>query len=161
MDASSSFWIVAFETQISRGPPNFWSAAAKFSPAEIFLSVRPEQAWARDGKFSALLFDDLPSALAGHGALVKQLDKGAFDIATKGFAIPDVMKYKKNAEFKALRTKLLKQAAGFYADLEKLAPYAVTVQIKTEIHPLGKRQDADLKRLIGILRAFLWLGRLG
>ena len=32
------------------------------APEEIFLSVRPEQAWARDGKFSALLFDDLPNA---------------------------------------------------------------------------------------------------
>jgi len=40
-----------------------------------------------------------------------------------------------------------------YADLEKLAPYAVTVQIKTEIHRAGKKpEDADLKRLVGILR---------
>jgi sugar phosphate isomerase/epimerase len=40
-----------------------------------------------------------------------------------------------------------------YSDLEKLAPYAVTVQIKTEIHPAGrKKEDADLKRLIEILR---------
>ena len=41
-----------------------------------------------------------------------------------------------------------------YADLARLAPYAVTVQIKTEIHPLGKpTEDADLYRLIMILRA--------
>jgi sugar phosphate isomerase/epimerase len=40
-----------------------------------------------------------------------------------------------------------------YGDLAKLAPYAVTVQIKTEIHPAGqKKEDADLKRLIEILR---------
>jgi sugar phosphate isomerase/epimerase len=40
-----------------------------------------------------------------------------------------------------------------YADLEQLAPYAVTVQIKTEIHPKGKpKEDADLARLTGILR---------
>jgi sugar phosphate isomerase/epimerase len=39
-----------------------------------------------------------------------------------------------------------------YGDLEKAAPYAVTVQIKTEIHPAGKTEDADLKRLTGILR---------
>jgi sugar phosphate isomerase/epimerase len=39
-----------------------------------------------------------------------------------------------------------------YGDLEKIAPYAVTVQIKTEIHPSGKTEDADLKRLTDILR---------
>jgi sugar phosphate isomerase/epimerase len=40
-----------------------------------------------------------------------------------------------------------------YGDLAKLAPYAVTVQIKTEIHPAGqKKEEADLKRLIEILR---------
>src|SRR5262249_50105432 len=41
-----------------------------------------------------------------------------------------------------------------YADLTKLAPYAVTVQIKTEIERTGrKKEDADLPRLIDILRA--------
>jgi sugar phosphate isomerase/epimerase len=47
-----------------------------------------------------------------------------------------------------------------YADLEKLAPYAVTVQIKTEIHRAGikKAEDADLKRLIGILQAARYRG---
>jgi sugar phosphate isomerase/epimerase len=40
-----------------------------------------------------------------------------------------------------------------YVDVEKVAPYAVTVQIKTEVHPKGKTQDADLKRLTGILRS--------
>lgn len=41
-----------------------------------------------------------------------------------------------------------------YEDLAKLAPYAVTVQIKTEIQRKGmKKEDADLKRLIEILRA--------
>lgn len=47
-----------------------------------------------------------------------------------------------------------------YSDLEKLAPYAVTVQIKTEIHRLGtkKKEDADLKRLIDILRAARYRG---
>lgn len=40
-----------------------------------------------------------------------------------------------------------------YADLEKIAPYAVTVQIKTEVSPTGKgTQEADLGRLVGILR---------
>ncbi|HWG45014.1 MAG TPA: sugar phosphate isomerase/epimerase family protein [Gemmataceae bacterium] len=39
-----------------------------------------------------------------------------------------------------------------YGDLEKLAPYAVTVQIKTEIQQRGmKKEDADLKRLIDML----------
>src|SRR5262249_34342351 len=41
-----------------------------------------------------------------------------------------------------------------YADLTRLAPYAVTVQIKTEIQRTGRpKEEADLKRLIGILRA--------
>lgn len=40
-----------------------------------------------------------------------------------------------------------------YADLAKLAPYAVTVQIKTEIERANKKkEDADLKRLVEILR---------
>ncbi|HZV04285.1 MAG TPA: sugar phosphate isomerase/epimerase family protein [Gemmataceae bacterium] len=46
-----------------------------------------------------------------------------------------------------------------YADLEKIAPYAVTVQIKTEIErPGDKKVDADLKRLIDILRAVRYRG---
>ena len=40
-----------------------------------------------------------------------------------------------------------------YADLEKLAPYAVTVQIKTEVQRKGmQKEEADLKRLTDILR---------
>jgi sugar phosphate isomerase/epimerase len=40
-----------------------------------------------------------------------------------------------------------------YGDLERLAPYAVVVQLKTEIHPHGKpKVEADLGRLTGILR---------
>jgi sugar phosphate isomerase/epimerase len=46
-----------------------------------------------------------------------------------------------------------------YGDLTKLAPYAVTVQIKTEIQRTGmKKEDADLKRLIEILRAARYRG---
>ena len=40
-----------------------------------------------------------------------------------------------------------------YADLAQLAPYAVNVQVKTEISPRGgRKQDADLPREIKILR---------
>ena len=40
-----------------------------------------------------------------------------------------------------------------YADLEKIAPYAVVVQLKTEVQPASKPvEDADLKRLLDILR---------
>ncbi len=50
-------------------------------------------------------------------------------------------------------------SADPYADLTRLAPYAVTVQIKTEIHRTGqKKEEADLKRLIGILRAANYRG---
>jgi sugar phosphate isomerase/epimerase len=46
-----------------------------------------------------------------------------------------------------------------YADLEKLAPYAVTVQVKTEIKRRGmKEEDADLKREIDILRTARYRG---
>ena len=44
-------------------------------------------------------------------------------------------------------------SADPYADLARLAPYAVVVQIKTEIQRMGrKKEEADLKRLIEILR---------
>ena len=40
-----------------------------------------------------------------------------------------------------------------YADLERIAPYAVVCQIKTEVQPAGKgTQEADLPRLLEILR---------
>jgi sugar phosphate isomerase/epimerase len=39
-----------------------------------------------------------------------------------------------------------------YGDLARAAPYAVVVQLKTEIFPGGRRESADLKRLTGILR---------
>jgi sugar phosphate isomerase/epimerase len=39
-----------------------------------------------------------------------------------------------------------------YADLARIAPYAVVCQIKTEIQRAGKaKEEADLKRLLGIL----------
>jgi sugar phosphate isomerase/epimerase len=41
-----------------------------------------------------------------------------------------------------------------YADLAKLAPYAVVCQIKVEVHPAGRaKEPADLKRKLDILRA--------
>lgn len=50
-------------------------------------------------------------------------------------------------------------SADPYADLARLAPYAVTVQIKTEIQRTGqKKEESDLKRLIGILRGANYRG---
>jgi sugar phosphate isomerase/epimerase len=44
-------------------------------------------------------------------------------------------------------------SADPYADLERLAPYAVVTQIKTEIQRTGRnKEEADLKRLLDILR---------
>jgi sugar phosphate isomerase/epimerase len=44
-------------------------------------------------------------------------------------------------------------SADPYADLTRLAPYAVVCQIKTEVHRAGmKAEPADLKRLTDILR---------
>jgi sugar phosphate isomerase/epimerase len=45
------------------------------------------------------------------------------------------------------------RTADPYADLAKCAPYAVTVQLKTEVRPGGgKPQEADLPRLVRILK---------
>lgn len=46
-----------------------------------------------------------------------------------------------------------------YADLAQLAPYAVNVQVKTEIAPKGqKKQPADLARIVGLLREARYSG---
>ncbi len=39
-----------------------------------------------------------------------------------------------------------------YADLIRIAPYAVVSQIKTEVYPKGKKEAADLGKLLGILK---------
>jgi sugar phosphate isomerase/epimerase len=44
------------------------------------------------------------------------------------------------------------RGADPYAELAQLAPYAVVVQVKTEISVSGKRQEADFARLIKMLR---------
>jgi sugar phosphate isomerase/epimerase len=50
-------------------------------------------------------------------------------------------------------------SADPYADLARLAPYAVTVQIKTEMHRAGKpKEAADLKKLTDLLRAAHYRG---
>ncbi len=46
-----------------------------------------------------------------------------------------------------------------YGDLAKVAPYAVVVQVKTEIQRRDMaKEDADLKRLIDILRGVRYRG---
>jgi sugar phosphate isomerase/epimerase len=45
------------------------------------------------------------------------------------------------------------RSADPYGDLAKAAPYAVVAQIKTEISPSGVTQEANLPRIVGILRA--------
>ena len=50
------------------------------------------------------------------------------------------------------------KTADPYADLARVAPYAVTVQMKTEVYPAGKPQAADFTRLFGILRAAHYRG---
>jgi sugar phosphate isomerase/epimerase len=51
------------------------------------------------------------------------------------------------------------RSADPYADLARLAPYAVVVQIKTEIHRAGMAKEAaDLPRLIGLLRSVNYRG---
>ncbi len=43
------------------------------------------------------------------------------------------------------------RTADPYSDLAKIAPYAINVQIKTDLSPLGKREDTDLARVVKIL----------
>jgi sugar phosphate isomerase/epimerase len=51
------------------------------------------------------------------------------------------------------------KSADPYADLQALAPYAVNVQVKTEITRQGqKKEPADLPRLIAILKAARYRG---
>ena len=48
-----------------------------------------------------------------------------------------------------------------YGDLEKLAPYAVVVQVKTEVQQAGKaKEPADLKRLVTMLEKVSFRGYL-
>ena len=39
-----------------------------------------------------------------------------------------------------------------YADIAKIAPYGVVAQVKTEVSPGNKKQDADLARMVKILK---------
>jgi sugar phosphate isomerase/epimerase len=39
-----------------------------------------------------------------------------------------------------------------YADIAKIVPYGVVSQVKTEVYPGGKKQDADLARVVKILK---------
>src|SRR4029077_16829749 len=86
--------------------------------------------------------------LAGEQAKVQ----ARFDLAAKAIALfhtgvsEDMLL--KNAEFKELRTTLLKEAAGFYADLEKLlAGQTDAKSRKTLAH--GDFQLAELTNKIG------------
>ena len=44
------------------------------------------------------------------------------------------------------------RSADPYRDLARVAPYAVVAQIKTEMFPNGVRQEADIAKVIGLLR---------
>lgn len=47
-----------------------------------------------------------------------------------------------------------------YADLTKTAPYAITTHMKTEFYPGNKKQDADLERVVKILKDANYRGYL-
>jgi sugar phosphate isomerase/epimerase len=44
------------------------------------------------------------------------------------------------------------RTADPYADIAKIAPYGVVAQVKTEVYPGGKKQEADLARVVKILK---------
>jgi sugar phosphate isomerase/epimerase len=43
------------------------------------------------------------------------------------------------------------QTADPYSDLARIAPYAINAQLKTEVAPGGKKEEADLARVVRIL----------
>ena len=44
------------------------------------------------------------------------------------------------------------RTADPYADLEKIAPYAINAQLKVDLYPNGKHEPTDLARVVDILR---------
>ena len=50
------------------------------------------------------------------------------------------------------------QTVDPYADLEKIAPYAINAQVKVEVAPNGKKEPADLARVIRILKEAAYRG---
>jgi serine/threonine-protein kinase len=92
-----------------------------------------------------------------------------FDMAAKAIALfhtgvsEDMLL--KNAEFKELRTKLLKEAAGFYADLEKLLAGQTDAKSKKALaaayFQLGELTDkiGDMKEALAVHRKALALRR--
>src|SRR5262245_44446933 len=44
------------------------------------------------------------------------------------------------------------RTADPYADIAKIAPYGVVSQVKTEVYPGGRKQDADLAKVVKILK---------
>jgi sugar phosphate isomerase/epimerase len=45
------------------------------------------------------------------------------------------------------------RTADPYADLAKIAPYAVNAQLKVDLYPEGKKQPADFAKTLGLLKA--------
>ncbi len=43
------------------------------------------------------------------------------------------------------------RTADPYSDLAKIAPYAINVQLKTDLYPAGKHEEADLARVVKLL----------
>lgn len=94
------------------------------------------------GKFGVYL------ALENHGGVTKTIDEMLM-----------IVKAVKHEWFGVNLDTGNFNSADPYSDLARLAPFAVTVQVKTEMHRAGKpKEEADLARLIGILRAVNYRG---
>ncbi|MSR32382.1 MAG: sugar phosphate isomerase/epimerase [Gemmataceae bacterium] len=80
-------------------------------------------------------------ALENHGGITATADQ--LLALVKGLDHPN---YGVNLDTGNFRT------ADPYGDMAKVAPYAVTVQVKTEVQKAGqKKEDADIERIVGIL----------
>lgn len=80
-------------------------------------------------------------ALENHGGIVSTIDQ-----------ILTIVKAVKSDWFGVNWDSGNFRSADPYGDLAKLAPYAVVAQVKTQISPNGVSQQADLGRVVGILR---------
>jgi peptide/nickel transport system substrate-binding protein len=73
----------------------------EFVPGSHYTLERFDGYWGEQPYFQSIRIEIVPEIATQK----LQLDQGAFDLVAKGFAIPDVLTYQKNAKFKAISTR--------------------------------------------------------
>ena len=72
----------------------------EFVPGSQYTLERFDGYWGEEPYFESIRIEIVPEI----STQKLQLDQGAFDLVAKGFAIPDVLNYKQNPQFKAITT---------------------------------------------------------